>query len=70
MSKNSKKAKAEVQRIHARIANVRLDFLHKTSTPISKNHAMVVMENCRVEETALCFRLSLALSAVSSFVRV
>jgi putative transposase len=70
LNKNSKKAKAEVQRIHARIANVRLDFLHKTSTPISKNHAMVVMENCRVEETALCFRLSLALSAVSSFVRV
>jgi hypothetical protein len=25
---------------------------------------------CRVEETALCFRLSLALSAVSGFVRV
>ena len=47
-SKNSKKAKAEVQRIHARIANVRLDFLHKTSTPVSKNHAMVVMENFEV----------------------
>ena len=47
-SKNWKKAKAEVQRIHARIANVRLDLLHKTSTPISKNHAMVVMENLQV----------------------
>jgi putative transposase len=47
-SKNSKKAKAEVQRIHARIANVRLDFLHKTSTPVSKNHAMVLMENFEV----------------------
>jgi putative transposase len=47
-SKNWKKAKVEVQRIHARIANVRLDFLHKTSTPISKNHAMVVMENLQV----------------------
>jgi putative transposase len=48
LSKNSKKAKAEVQRIHARIANVRLDFLHKTSTPVGKNHAMVVMENFEV----------------------
>jgi putative transposase len=47
-TKNWKKAKAEVQRIHARIANVRLDFLHKASTPISKNHAMVVMENLQV----------------------
>jgi len=30
-TKNGKKVKAEVQRIHARIANVRLDLLHKTS---------------------------------------
>ena len=29
--KSSKKAKAEVQRMYARIANVRLDLLHKTS---------------------------------------
>ena len=48
MSRNWKKAKAEVERIHARIANVGLDFLHKTSYAISKNHAMVVMENFEV----------------------
>src|ERR1700677_685782 len=30
-SQNWKKAKAKLQRIHARIANVRLDFLHKAS---------------------------------------
>jgi putative transposase len=47
-SKNWKKAKAEVQRIYARIANVRLDFLHKTSYAISKNHAMVVVEDLQV----------------------
>jgi hypothetical protein len=35
-SSNWKKAKARVQRIHARIANARRDFLHKTSTAISK----------------------------------
>jgi len=39
VSNNWKKAKARVQRIHARIGNVRRDFLHKTSTAISKNHA-------------------------------
>jgi len=47
-SNNWKKAKARVQRIHARIGNVRRDFLHKASTAISKNHAMVCIEDLRV----------------------
>lgn len=47
-SNNWKKAKARVQRIHARIGNVRRDFLHKTSTAISKNHAMVCIEDLQV----------------------
>ncbi|CUB08047.1 RNA-guided endonuclease InsQ/TnpB family protein [Tepidiphilus thermophilus] len=47
-SNNWKKAKAKVLRIHARIANARRDYLHKTSTAISKNHAMVCIEDLRV----------------------
>ena len=47
-SNNWKKAKAKVQRIHVRIANVRRDYLHKTSTILSKNHAMVVVEDLQV----------------------
>jgi putative transposase len=47
-SNNWKKAKAKVQRIHARIANARRDYLHKTTTTISKNHAMVCIEDLRV----------------------
>lgn len=47
-SNNWKKAKALVQRIHARIANARNDFLHKLSTDISKNHAMVCVEELQV----------------------
>lgn len=47
-SDNWKKAKTRVQRIHARIANARLDFLNKTSSTISKNHAMVFMEDLQV----------------------
>ncbi|QUV99749.1 transposase [Chloracidobacterium sp. MS 40/45] len=43
-----KKAKARVQKIHARIANVRRDFLHKVSTAISKNHAFVCIEDLAV----------------------
>ena len=47
-SNNGKKAKARLQRIHSRIGNVRRDFLHKTSTTISKNHAMVCIEDLPV----------------------
>lgn len=47
-SGNWKKAKARVQRIHSRIGNTRRDFLHKTTTTISKNHAMVCIEDLRV----------------------
>jgi putative transposase len=47
-SANWKKAKTRVQRIHARIANVRSDFLHKASAKISKNHAMVAVEDLQV----------------------
>ncbi|QIK37822.1 transposase [Caldichromatium japonicum] len=47
-SNNWKKAKARVQRIHSRIRNARRDFLHKTSTAISKNHAMVCIEDLQV----------------------
>jgi len=48
-SSNWKKAKAKVQRIHTRIANARKDFLHKTSTTISKNHALVCIEDLQVK---------------------
>jgi putative transposase len=47
-SNNWKKAKARVQRIYARIANARRDFLHKTSSAISQNHAIVCIEDLRV----------------------
>ena len=47
-SSNWKKAKVRVQKIHTRIANVRKDFLHKTTTTISKNHAIVCIEDLQV----------------------
>ena len=47
-SNNWKRAKAHVQKIHNRIANVRNDFLHKTTTTISKNHAIVCIEDLQV----------------------
>lgn len=47
-SNNWKKAKARVQRIHIRIGNARRDYLHKTTTTISQNHAMVCIEDLQV----------------------
>lgn len=47
-SSNWKKAKAQVQRIHHQIANARNDFLHKTSHSISKNHALLCVEDLQI----------------------
>ena len=47
-SNNWKKAKAKVQRIHTDVANARKDFLHKTTTTISKNHALVCIEDLQI----------------------
>ncbi len=47
-SNNWKKAKAKLQKLHTRIANVRRDFLHKTSSTISQNHAIVCIEDLQV----------------------
>ncbi len=47
-SRNWKRAKSRVVRIHIRIANARRDYLHKASTVISKNHAIVCIEDLQV----------------------
>ena len=44
-SNNWKKTKAKIQRIHSRIGNARRDYLHKATTRISKNHAIVCVED-------------------------
>jgi len=47
-SNNWRKAKERIQRIHVRIGHARRDYLHKTSTAISQNHAMVCLEDLQV----------------------
>lgn len=47
-SNNWKKAKAKIQRIHSRIGNTRRDYLHKATTTISQNHAIVCIEDLKV----------------------
>ena len=47
-SSNWKKAKACLQRLHGRIGHARLDYLHKLTTTLSKNHARVCLEDLQV----------------------
>ncbi|ETS29331.1 MULTISPECIES: RNA-guided endonuclease InsQ/TnpB family protein [Photorhabdus] len=47
-SANWQKQKRKIQRLHSHIANIRRDYLHKTTTKISKNHAMIVIEDLKV----------------------
>ena len=47
-SNNWKQANVRVQKIHSRIGNARRDYLHKATTTISQNHAMVCIEDLRV----------------------
>jgi putative transposase len=47
-SRNWIKVKKRIQKIHNTIAHVRQDFLHKTSTSISKNHALVCVEDLQI----------------------
>jgi len=48
-SSNWKKAKARIARLHSRIANSRRDYLHKATSTISQNHAMVCIEDLQVK---------------------
>ncbi|UOG92186.1 MAG: transposase [Candidatus Thiothrix sulfatifontis] len=52
-SNNWKKAKAKVQKLHTQIANTRRDFLHKATTTISQNHAVVFVEDLQVSNMSL-----------------
>ena len=47
-SSNWKKAKAKVTKLHQKIGNIRCDHLHKITTTISQNHAIVCIEDLQV----------------------
>ena len=59
-SQNWYKQKAKLAKCHRMIANTRRDFLNKTSTVISKNHAVIVLEDLRVSTMSRSARGTLA----------
>ncbi|WP_415912246.1 RNA-guided endonuclease InsQ/TnpB family protein [Neptuniibacter sp. QD37_11] len=47
-SANWQKQKARIARLHSKIADCRKDHLHKITTKISNNHAMIIIEDLQV----------------------
>ncbi|MGZ8983600.1 MAG: RNA-guided endonuclease InsQ/TnpB family protein, partial [Methylotenera sp.] len=47
-SSNWKKQKTKITHLHSTIANIRKDYLHKTTSILSQNHAMIVIEDLQV----------------------
>ncbi len=47
-SSNFKKLKKRINKLHLKVANIRQDYLHQVSTDISKNHALVVLEDLKI----------------------
>lgn len=47
-SKNWQKLKAKIAKLHYKIANIRKNHLHQISSKISKNHAIVYVEDLQV----------------------
>ena len=47
-SRNSRKTKRKIARLHRYIADSRRDFLHKISTKIAKNHSIIYVEDLKV----------------------
>lgn len=48
-SQNWRKQKRRITKLHRKIANSRSDYLHKSTTALSKNHAMIVIEDLKVK---------------------
>ena len=47
-SHNWKKAQLKIAKLHAKIANIRQDTLHKITTYLAKNHSKIVIEDLNV----------------------
>lgn len=55
-SSNWHRQKEKIGRLHIRVADARRDYLHKTSTAISKSHAVVVVEELTVSNMSASAR--------------
>ncbi|MTJ12125.1 IS200/IS605 family element transposase accessory protein TnpB [Anabaena sp. UHCC 0187] len=61
-SNNYRKAQIQIARLHQKIANIRKDTLHKITTYISKNHAVIGIEDLNVSGMLANGKLSKAIA--------
>ena len=61
-SKNRVKANTKVARLHRRIANIRVDALHKLTTWLAKNHSEIVIEDLNISGMLKNHRLASAIA--------
>ena len=61
-SSNYKKAQLKIARLHRKIANIRKDTLHKITTYISNNHAVIGIEDLNVSGMLANHKLALAIA--------
>ncbi|MEF3193532.1 MAG: transposase [Halothiobacillaceae bacterium] len=64
VSNNRKKSSAILARLHARIANIRADFVHKLTTRLCRENQAVVIEDLHVKGMLANDRLARAISDV------
>jgi putative transposase len=62
LSNNYRKACVKIARLHQKIANIRKDTLHKITTYISKNHAVIGIEDLNVSGMLANGKLSKAIA--------
>lgn len=56
-STNYEKQKVEVAKIHEKISNCRLDFLHKLSTNLANNYDIICIEDINMQNIEQCLKL-------------
>jgi putative transposase len=61
---NRARSRMKVARLHARIANIRSDFLHKITTDLAKKFRIVVIEDLNIKGMMKNHNLALAISDV------
>lgn len=64
-SKNRAKARLKVAKLHEKISNQRMDFLHKESFGIIRDNQVVVLEDLKVKNMVKNHKLAKAISEVS-----
>ena len=64
-SKNRAKARLKVARLHEKISNQRLDFLHKKSFETVRDNQVIVLEDLKVKNMVKNHKLAKAISEVS-----